>query len=93
MFINLQCLFLLLNVKLVVLCIGNYVADMELIVVRFLTVGWSSASAVHGFGESPSVKSQILNLIRSIRTVTRSKCNFNYFYRSLSNNYAFLQFP
>jgi Yos1-like len=36
------------------------------------TVGWG-ANQVHGFGDQPSVKSQALNLIRSIRTVMRSK--------------------
>uniref|UniRef100_A0A6M2DK33 Immediate early response 3-interacting protein 1 n=1 Tax=Xenopsylla cheopis TaxID=163159 RepID=A0A6M2DK33_XENCH len=39
---------------------------------RFLAkVGWGANSAVQGFGEAPSVKYQIMNLIRSIRTVTR----------------------
>nr|XP_018905467.1 PREDICTED: immediate early response 3-interacting protein 1 [Bemisia tabaci] len=39
---------------------------------RFLAkVGWSTVNTVQGFGEAPSVKSQILNLIRSIRTVVR----------------------
>ncbi|GLV44176.1 uncharacterized protein CBL_12528 [Carabus blaptoides fortunei] len=39
---------------------------------RFLAkIGWSSSSSVHGFGEQPSIKAQILNLVRSIRTVTR----------------------
>lgn len=39
---------------------------------RFLAkVGWASWQNVQGFGEPPTVKSQILNLIRSIRTVAR----------------------
>ncbi|EFA05304.2 immediate early response 3-interacting protein 1 [Tribolium castaneum] len=40
---------------------------------RFLAkIGWSSKSPnVHGFGENPSAKSQILNLVHSIRTVAR----------------------
>ncbi|CAD1475407.1 unnamed protein product, partial [Heterotrigona itama] len=33
--------------------------------------GWASWQNVQGFGEPPTVKSQILNLIRSIRTVAR----------------------
>ncbi|CAB3385096.1 Hypothetical predicted protein [Cloeon dipterum] len=38
---------------------------------RFLAkVGWG-VNQVHGFGEQPTVKSQVLNLIRSIRTVMR----------------------
>ena len=39
----------------------------------FFIVGWSSGQSVQGFGEPPSVKSQMLNLIRSIRTVAKSK--------------------
>ncbi|XP_060823831.1 immediate early response 3-interacting protein 1 [Bombus pascuorum] len=39
---------------------------------RFLAkVGWASWQNVQGFGEPPTAKSQILNLIRSIRTVAR----------------------
>ncbi|XP_014254062.1 immediate early response 3-interacting protein 1 [Cimex lectularius] len=39
---------------------------------RFLAkMGWTSASSVQGFGETPSVKGQILNLMYSIRTVMR----------------------
>ncbi|XP_023024039.1 immediate early response 3-interacting protein 1 [Leptinotarsa decemlineata] len=40
---------------------------------RFLVkIGWSSKSpSVQGFGENPSAKSQIFNLIHSIRTVAR----------------------
>ncbi|XP_071868231.1 immediate early response 3-interacting protein 1 [Bombus fervidus] len=39
---------------------------------RFLAkVGWASWQNVQGFGEPPTAKSQMLNLIRSIRTVAR----------------------
>ncbi|RZF35876.1 hypothetical protein LSTR_LSTR015412 [Laodelphax striatellus] len=39
---------------------------------RFLAkIGWGVNSNVQGFGEPQSVKFQILNLIRSIRTVMR----------------------
>ncbi|XP_071450268.1 immediate early response 3-interacting protein 1 [Hetaerina americana] len=38
---------------------------------RFLSkIGWG-ANQIQGFGEQPTAKSQILNLIRSIRTVMR----------------------
>ncbi|XP_046399809.1 immediate early response 3-interacting protein 1 [Ischnura elegans] len=38
---------------------------------RFLSkIGWG-VNQIQGFGEQPTVKSQILNLIRSIRTVMR----------------------
>ncbi|KAF2905894.1 hypothetical protein ILUMI_00284 [Ignelater luminosus] len=41
---------------------------------RFLAkIGWSSKSpSVQGFGEQPTAKAQILNLVHSIRTVARS---------------------
>ncbi|XP_017893394.1 immediate early response 3-interacting protein 1 [Ceratina calcarata] len=39
---------------------------------RFLAkVGWASWQNVQGFGEPPSIKLQLLNLIKSIRTVMR----------------------
>ncbi|KAL0124303.1 hypothetical protein PUN28_006271 [Cardiocondyla obscurior] len=39
---------------------------------RFLAkVGWASWQNVQGFGEPPTAKSQILNLVKSIRTVMR----------------------
>ncbi|KAK9687945.1 Yos1-like [Popillia japonica] len=40
---------------------------------RFLAkIGWSAKSpSVQGFGEQPTAKAQILNLIHSIRTVAR----------------------
>jgi len=39
----------------------------------FITVGWASWQNVQGFGEPPTAKSQMLNLIKSIRTVMRGK--------------------
>jgi len=41
--------------------------------VAFITVGWASWQNVQGFGEPPTAKSQMLNLIKSIRTVMRGK--------------------
>ncbi|XP_029163953.1 immediate early response 3-interacting protein 1 [Nylanderia fulva] len=39
---------------------------------RFLAkVGWASWQNVQGFGEPPTAKTQILNLVKSIRTVMR----------------------
>lgn len=39
---------------------------------RFLVkIGWSAKSPSQGFGEPPTAKAQILNLIHSIRTVAR----------------------
>ncbi|XP_043284695.1 immediate early response 3-interacting protein 1 isoform X2 [Venturia canescens] len=39
---------------------------------RFLVkIGWGAQQNIQGFGEPPSVKSQVLNLVRSIRTVAR----------------------
>lgn len=36
-------------------------------------VGWGANAPAQGFGDQSSVKFQILNLVRSIRTVTRSE--------------------
>ncbi|XP_043284694.1 immediate early response 3-interacting protein 1 isoform X1 [Venturia canescens] len=36
-----------------------------------MPVGWGAQQNIQGFGEPPSVKSQVLNLVRSIRTVAR----------------------
>ncbi|XP_055531403.1 immediate early response 3-interacting protein 1 [Wyeomyia smithii] len=40
---------------------------------RFLSkFGWGATAAqIQGFGEAPTVKAQILNLVRSIRTVAK----------------------
>ncbi|XP_014218203.1 immediate early response 3-interacting protein 1 [Copidosoma floridanum] len=39
---------------------------------RFLRkYGWGANQNVQGFGEPPSVKSQLMHLLRSIRTVVR----------------------
>lgn len=37
------------------------------------SVGWASWQNVQGFGEPTTPKSQILNLIKSIRTVVRGE--------------------
>ncbi|XP_035168262.1 immediate early response 3-interacting protein 1-like [Oxyura jamaicensis] len=39
---------------------------------RFLrNVSWASDQGVGGFGEEPGIKAQLMNLIRSVRTVMR----------------------
>jgi len=39
---------------------------------RFLNkVGWGATAQVQGFGEPTTTKSQLLNLVRSIRTVAK----------------------
>ena len=43
-------------------------------VKTFISVGWGTDQ--RGFGEDPGMKTQILNLIRSIRTVMRSMIIF-----------------
>ncbi|EDL84727.1 rCG41187, isoform CRA_d [Rattus norvegicus] len=41
---------------------------------RFLkNIGWGTDQGIGGFGEEPGIKSQLLNLIRSVRTVMRGK--------------------
>ncbi|XP_055608188.1 immediate early response 3-interacting protein 1 [Uranotaenia lowii] len=40
---------------------------------RFLAkFGWGASSAqIQGFGEAPTIKTQVLNLVRAIRTVAK----------------------
>ncbi|KAM4710216.1 immediate early response 3-interacting protein 1 [Discoglossus pictus] len=39
---------------------------------RFLSkIGWGAEQGIGGFGEEPGVKSQMMNLVRSVRTVMR----------------------
>lgn len=48
-----------------------------LLLIHFLLiVGWGTSAHVQGFGESASTKAQLLNLIRSIRTVAKSNLKF-----------------
>ena len=41
------------------------------VICSFIAVGWGTDQ--RGFGEEPGMKTQIITLIRSIRTVMRSK--------------------
>ncbi|XP_019387225.1 PREDICTED: immediate early response 3-interacting protein 1, partial [Crocodylus porosus] len=34
-------------------------------------VGWGTDQGIGGFGEEPGIKAQLMNLIRSVRTVMR----------------------
>uniref|UniRef100_A0A9J8A4V9 Immediate early response 3-interacting protein 1 n=1 Tax=Cyprinus carpio carpio TaxID=630221 RepID=A0A9J8A4V9_CYPCA len=34
-------------------------------------VGWGAEQSIGGFGDEPGIKAQLLNLIRSVRTVMR----------------------
>ncbi|NXX99501.1 IR3IP protein, partial [Centropus bengalensis] len=55
-----------------VLLVVNVVAVLQ--EERFLRhVGWGSDQGIGGFGEEPGIKAQLMNLIRSIRTVMRDK--------------------
>ncbi|XP_060918133.1 immediate early response 3-interacting protein 1 [Labrus mixtus] len=41
---------------------------------RFLCkIGWGADQRVGGFGDDPRIKAQVLNLIRSVRTVMRGQ--------------------
>ncbi|CAM5144115.1 unnamed protein product [Natator depressus] len=43
---------------------------------RFLrNVGWGTEQGIGGFGEEPGIKAQLMNLIRSVRTVMRVAIN------------------
>ena len=39
-------------------------------------MGWGGDQSVGGFGEEPGMKAQMINLIRSIRTVMRGKLHY-----------------
>lgn len=41
--------------------------------LRVSAVGWGVDQGVGGFGDDPGIKAQILNLIRSVRTVMRGR--------------------
>lgn len=56
-------------------------------------VGWGVEQGVGGFGDDPGVKAQILNLIRSVRTVMRGwKASFLMSPGTKYNNIRILQF-
>nr|XP_006627301.2 PREDICTED: immediate early response 3-interacting protein 1 [Lepisosteus oculatus] len=39
---------------------------------RFLSkIGWGADQGIGGFGDEPGIKSQLMNLVRSVRTVMR----------------------
>uniref|UniRef100_A0A8C8E6T1 Immediate early response 3-interacting protein 1 n=1 Tax=Otus sunia TaxID=257818 RepID=A0A8C8E6T1_9STRI len=64
--------FTLYSLLQAVLLIINAVAVLH--EERFLRhVGWGSDQGMGGFGEEPEIKTQLTNLIRSIRTVMRGK--------------------
>lgn len=42
-------------------------------------VGWGADQGVGGFGDDPGVKAQVLNLIRSVRTVMRGSGSGSFF--------------
>lgn len=41
--------------------------------VSLFAVGWGADQGIGGFGDEPGIKAQLLNLIRSVRTVMRGK--------------------
>lgn len=55
-------------------------------------VGWGATSAVQNFGE-PTTKAQLLNLIRSIRTVAKSKYKFKCIPMKIIANYLIINRP
>uniref|UniRef100_A0A8C3STH8 Immediate early response 3-interacting protein 1 n=1 Tax=Chelydra serpentina TaxID=8475 RepID=A0A8C3STH8_CHESE len=47
-------------------------AKRTVLFARFLrNVGWGTEQGIGGFGEEPGIKAQLMNLIRSVRTVMR----------------------
>ncbi|CAM9490752.1 unnamed protein product [Lampetra planeri] len=52
---------------------------------RFLAkVGWATEQSVGGFGDEPGIKSQLINLIKSVRTLMRKNKRWCAFRASLS---------
>lgn len=41
------------------------------------SVGWGAEQGIGGFGDEPGIKAQLLNLIRSVRTVMRGLYSVN----------------
>lgn len=41
------------------------------------SVGWGMDQSVGGFGDEPGVKVQLMNLVRSVRTVMRGVCSLS----------------
>ncbi|KAK2506063.1 hypothetical protein MC885_008179 [Smutsia gigantea] len=53
---------------------------------RFLkNIGWGTDQGIGGFGEEPGIKSQLMNLIRSVRTVMRVT-NFLFLCSAIDNS-------
>uniref|UniRef100_UPI00358F549A immediate early response 3-interacting protein 1 n=1 Tax=Myxine glutinosa TaxID=7769 RepID=UPI00358F549A len=56
-------------VQAVLLCVNAVAVLHE---ERFLAkIGWATEQSVGGFGEDPGMKSQIVSLIKSVRTLLR----------------------
>ncbi|KAF7654630.1 hypothetical protein LDENG_00066960, partial [Lucifuga dentata] len=56
-------------IQAAVLCVNAVAVLHE---ERFLSkIGWGVDQSVGGFGDEPGVKVQLMNLIRSVRTVMR----------------------
>ncbi|XP_077456850.1 immediate early response 3-interacting protein 1 [Stigmatopora argus] len=52
-----------------ILCVNSVAVLHE---ERFLSrIGWGVDQGVGGFGDEPGIKAQLMNLIRSVRTVMR----------------------
>uniref|UniRef100_A0A3B3CNM9 Immediate early response 3-interacting protein 1 n=1 Tax=Oryzias melastigma TaxID=30732 RepID=A0A3B3CNM9_ORYME len=58
---------------------------------RFLSkIGWGADQSVGGFGDEPGVKAQLMNLVRSVRTVMRGDCLISHPHRSAHGVHAML---
>uniref|UniRef100_A0A3P9PUH4 Immediate early response 3-interacting protein 1 n=1 Tax=Poecilia reticulata TaxID=8081 RepID=A0A3P9PUH4_POERE len=61
-------------IQAAILCINAVAVLHE---ERFLSkIGWGVDQSVGGFGDEPGIKVQLMNLIRSVRTVMRGACFF-----------------
>uniref|UniRef100_A0AAY5KAH6 Immediate early response 3-interacting protein 1 n=1 Tax=Esox lucius TaxID=8010 RepID=A0AAY5KAH6_ESOLU len=56
-------------IQAVILCVNAVAVLHE---ERFLSkIGWGVDQSVGGFGDEPGIKVQLMNLVRSVRTVMR----------------------
>uniref|UniRef100_A0A8C8EW00 Immediate early response 3-interacting protein 1 n=1 Tax=Oncorhynchus tshawytscha TaxID=74940 RepID=A0A8C8EW00_ONCTS len=62
-------------IQAVILCVNAVAVLHE---DRFLSkIGWGVDQSVGGFGDEPGIKVQLMNLVRSVRTVMREKTGLN----------------
>lgn len=54
-------------------CLYDALRSIIIISFSIFLVGWGADHGIGGFGDEPGIKSQLMNLVRSVRTVMRGK--------------------